>query len=186
MKEFFYGTREIPGGSAVRERNAVKGVYINEQNELLLIRTNKGDYKFIGGGVKDGEDHESALKREILEESGLTLRSLGECICTTTEQSADKFEENTVFKMFSCYYLCHIDLSNKSETSMDDYEIEQDFQSCLVNIDTAIENNLKLLSFGTVDINPWVKRDTDVLIYLAELVKQGSLREFFDKTCKNY
>lgn len=173
MKEFYYGMREIPGGSKVRLRNVVKGVYINEKNELLLIRTNKGDYKFIGGGIKDGEDHETALKREVLEESGLALASLGECVCTTTEQSEDKFEENTIFKMFSCYYLCDIDLNSKSETNMDDYEIEQEFRCCIVNIDTAIENNTRLLASGA-EINPWVKRDTDVLVYLSELAKQRS------------
>ncbi len=53
------------------------------EREILLVKTHKwGDrYSMIGGKVRRNERLEQALKREILEESGLKAR-VGEHICT--------------------------------------------------------------------------------------------------------
>ena len=51
------------------ERNVVDAIIRNQDDEYLLI--DEGDnIHFVGGGVEDDEDDETALRREVLEESG--------------------------------------------------------------------------------------------------------------------
>jgi len=64
-------------------RNSIKLILLNENNELLLMKTedkdiqsNKGKYngvfwQMIGGKIEDGETIEEAVYRELLEETGL-------------------------------------------------------------------------------------------------------------------
>ena len=51
--------------SKVFQRNAVRAIISNEQGNLLLIKSNLGDYKFPGGGIEEGENEKQALIREI-------------------------------------------------------------------------------------------------------------------------
>ncbi|MBQ8965610.1 NUDIX domain-containing protein [Ruminococcus sp.] len=57
----------------------VLNVVVNEDNEVLLIRQSYGDTaKFVGvaGFMKVGETPEEAAAREVLEETGLTAKSI--------------------------------------------------------------------------------------------------------------
>jgi 8-oxo-dGTP diphosphatase len=49
-----------------KKRKTVKAVILNTQNNKILLLSNL----LIGGGVKNAETYEVALKREIIEESG--------------------------------------------------------------------------------------------------------------------
>lgn len=63
---------------------AAKAVVINESGEVLLLReastykegTNIGRYSCPGGRLNPGENYENGLKREIMEETGLTVEPL--------------------------------------------------------------------------------------------------------------
>lgn len=103
-----YGLENIPSNFSVNRREAVKGVVIIN-GKILLILTNKGDYKFPGGGLKKGENYHFALKREILEETGYSMQDMGETVAQTIEQNIDKYDENTFFSMKSTYVLCDLD-----------------------------------------------------------------------------
>jgi hypothetical protein len=54
---------------SIYHREAVRAVVLKDKM-LLMIHTNKGDYKFPGGGIEEDESHEEALMRELKEESG--------------------------------------------------------------------------------------------------------------------
>lgn len=178
MQEMIYGLNEIPADIEITLRCAVKGIMIRniEKPEILLIHTNKGDYKFAGGGVKNSESDSDALKREIMEECGFKLISMGECKCVTIEQNVDMFDPNKIFKMVSRYYFCEVDSEKRYLQSLDDYEKKQEFRSEWIRIEAAIENNERLLKSNRNDINPWVRRDTDVLLYIYEMLKKSGVR----------
>ena len=166
---FQYGLTEIPENFDVIERKASKGIVIIN-DKLLMIHTIHGDYKFPGGGLKKDEDYISALKREILEECGYVVASVGNCVCKTIEQSYDKFENNKIFRMISHYYICNINCENKYDCNLDNYEQEQQFSEEFIEIEKAIENNKNLLSSDSDNINPWLARETDVLTYIKTLL----------------
>lgn len=50
----------------------VKAIIINSKNEILLGYS-RNDYQFLGGHVENGENLIESLKREISEESGISL-----------------------------------------------------------------------------------------------------------------
>ena len=50
----------------------VKAIIINSKNEILLGYSHN-DYQFLGGHVENGENLIESLKREISEESGISL-----------------------------------------------------------------------------------------------------------------
>jgi ADP-ribose pyrophosphatase YjhB (NUDIX family) len=61
-----------------RQRIAVYGIVRDDEERLLLARaapllTLRGRWFLPGGGVQHGEDPEDSLRREITEESGLTI-----------------------------------------------------------------------------------------------------------------
>jgi len=145
----------------VNTRKAVRGVIL-EDEKILLIHCNLGDYKFPGGGIKRQEDHESALIREVKEEAGYTVSEVVSQIGKMTEIGPDKFEENALFEMKSYYYMCKV-LNIKGQQNLDDYEHELEFKPVWIRVKDAISCNEKLLESHDRKINDWVYRETLVL-----------------------
>ena len=52
---------------------AAMGVVTNPEGQVLLVRTERRDWEPPGGQVERGEDLITGLKREIMEESGVTV-----------------------------------------------------------------------------------------------------------------
>lgn len=51
-------------------RNAARGIIIDQQDILLLYTKRYNDYSLPGGGVDTNEDLRTGLKRELEEETG--------------------------------------------------------------------------------------------------------------------
>lgn len=88
----------------------VSAIIFNPDGKILLCKSHKWENKYVipGGHIEFGEKMEEALKREILEETGLAiydieLISLKESICN------DKFHEEKHFIFID--YVCKTDSS---------------------------------------------------------------------------
>lgn len=105
----------------------VKALIINSHNEILL-GTSFGTPQFPGGHKKDNETLEKALKREIKEETGITLRGKYEpyySIKYFLKDYPDK-KKNTSIEIY--YYIIHTDTKyDLSKISLDPEEKKGNF-----------------------------------------------------------
>lgn len=60
---------KIPG-KPYQNRFGVYTIVSRENNEICLVQTPNGAYYLPGGEIEQGENHEIALKRELIEELG--------------------------------------------------------------------------------------------------------------------
>lgn len=148
-------------------REAVRAVII-KNNKILMVHNNKGDYKFPGGGVEEGEgeEHSNAIVREVLEETGYLVSNIEEKIGLVIERKKDSHKENTLFEMTSYYYICNVS-EEKREQELDEYEAKLEFKPVWISIEDAIQFNERLIA-EKKDNNPWVIREIYVLKRLKE------------------
>lgn len=59
------------------------GIVINENDEVLMIKTQKAGWTFPGGQVEVGENVIHAVKREVFEETGVDIE-VGEVFCISS------------------------------------------------------------------------------------------------------
>lgn len=145
----------------INQRNALRAIIFND-DKLLMIKTNKGDYKFPGGGIESNESNFEALSREISEETGYTLIGMGEKLVEIIECHEDKYDKKSIFKMISLYYECMVS-KEPQVTSLEPYEARLNFKAEWVDIFQAITTNSFLLHTQSHNINAWVYRETEVL-----------------------
>ncbi|WP_230981229.1 NUDIX domain-containing protein [Echinicola salinicaeni] len=83
----------------------VGAIIFNPKNEILLCKSAKWNNQFVipGGHIEKGEKMETALKREVLEETGLEVYDL-ELVSIQESVNSDKFEEERhfIFIDFCC------------------------------------------------------------------------------------
>lgn len=62
---------------------AAAGVVLNERREVLLVKHNRAGWVFPGGQVEVGETAIEAVRREIMEEAGVSVE-VGELFCVSS------------------------------------------------------------------------------------------------------
>ena len=62
---------------------AAAGIVLNGQGEVLLVRTHRDGWVFPGGQVEVGENVIDAVKREVMEETGVEI-DVGELFCVSS------------------------------------------------------------------------------------------------------
>lgn len=81
----------VPGAAiarpvTLRVRNAARAVVLDPDGRVLLTRFEFSSevvvWTTVGGGLEEGETHEEAIRRELVEEAGLEVEELGPCIWT--------------------------------------------------------------------------------------------------------
>lgn len=68
----------------------VCGVVTNATGDVLLIRTAKAGWELPGGRVEPGEELHEALRREVREETGCDLETLGEVVGVSDHVASDR------------------------------------------------------------------------------------------------
>ena len=114
-------------------REAVRAILVGADGKIALMHARKYDYyKLPGGGIEADEDHETALRRELLEEVGAEARVMGE---------VGKIEEKRAFAnnqhQISYTYIAEV-VGEAGENNLDDGERAEDFQPVWVDLDEAI------------------------------------------------
>lgn len=78
---------------------SVAGLVLNDRNEVLLVKSPLRGWEFPGGMVESRESLQSALKREVLEESGATIEIIGfSGVCKNIEKDIVNID-------FTCRYI---------------------------------------------------------------------------------
>jgi len=170
------GLERIPENKNVIDREAVRAIALNSDNQVVMIQSRVGDYSFPGGGVDSGESHLEALKREALEEAGIVIKEAVHLIGSVEERRRSLEVEEAYFVMKSTYYLCYV--SEYAEPKLEEYEKEWGFTPVEIHVCEAYKKNLAILQHHE-QCPPWVERDTFVLKCLLdhqeELLEMGSV-----------
>lgn len=155
----------------ITTRLAARAIVIQD-NRILMVHTNKGDYKFPGGGIRKTESHEEALRREVTEETGYIVNEIKEEAGTIIQRNPNQFDTNGIFQMTSYYYFCDVK-PDKTEQHLDKYEQDQEFCPVWMDIDEVIAQNEAILTQKNTQINPWVYRET---LALRRIKESGIIR----------
>jgi RimJ/RimL family protein N-acetyltransferase/8-oxo-dGTP pyrophosphatase MutT (NUDIX family) len=154
-------TKQDDGTKEWVRRRAVRALIRND-DRLLLIRSANGDVKFPGGGIEISETQTDALQREVLEETGYTVKAIGDHI-GYIEELYDAFESDRhLFAMRSDYYEVKVE-ETQTDLKLDDYEAKLGFHPVWMTLDQAIEANEKCK-----EPQRWTQRDTKILSFLKK------------------
>lgn len=123
----------------INYREAVRAIII-QNNKILMVHSNIGDFKFPGGGVENNESHAEGLKREVAEETGYLNSLVGDKMGVVIERHIDDYDKGAVFQMTSHYYLCEL-TGEEVAQQLDDYESNQEYTPKWVKLDDAIKPN---------------------------------------------
>jgi 8-oxo-dGTP pyrophosphatase MutT (NUDIX family) len=162
---FLIGEESRREGINYNYREAVRAIVI-KGSSILMMHNCKGDYKLPGGGVEPGESYESALFREVEEETGYAVINIIEELGTTVERRLDVYEQNKGFEMISTYYSCNIS-DEYVGRNLTEHEKILELEAEWVDIEYALLKNTMILQ-SQQEINPWVIREVRVLQKLYE------------------
>jgi len=165
----FIGIEKV-ANKQIKVREAVRAVVIRD-GKILMLHTNKGDFKFPGGGVESGETHKQALIREVLEETGYVDTFVGEKFGVFVERRDDISNQGILFEMNSHYYLCQC-RGEKVAQQLEAYETELGFTAKWILIEEAIRQNERAQKL--TGHNGWIERETYVLHKIMQFTKGKS------------
>jgi len=156
-------------------RDAVRGIIMEQRNLLMIFSEVNGDYKFPGGGVIRGESLETALIREVREESGADITVIEKAFGKVVEYDHPIEKECDVFKMTSHYYICQIG-SEVGVQKLDQYEAALGFRPCWISVEEALKSNRDLLHDHPQNAPRWIRRESFVLDQIQGIMlKKGNL-----------
>ena len=148
----------------IRHRKAARAIIYSGQKILMVYSTVNEEFKFPGGGVKTGESLTDALKREVLEESGMADILIRKNFGKIIEYRKPYEKQYDVFQMSSYYFICSLPQNAVQQaTRLDDYEIDLGFTPKWVELKEALYQNQVVLQRDPDRIPRWTLRDTFVL-----------------------
>lgn len=157
---------EIKEFNNPRIRYGARGIVFNENNEIAILnKSNKNEYKLVGGGIEESEDPTVAFKREVLEEAGCKIE-IEDCLGIIKEE---KSQDN--FIQTSYVYVARV-IEDTKELNLTQKEIEEGSKLLWLNIDDAIkmikecEDKLVASKYENVYHTKFiVRRDYTILSY---------------------
>lgn len=157
IKELTLDLQDYIESGTVFHRKAVRGI-VRHKDKYLVIHGKYGDYKFPGGGMKDGEELRDTLLREVREETGYRVapESIADYILVHEKRKGDPED---LLEMDSWYYFCDVGETIYAR-NLDDYEKEYRYQAAWMALPDIIRGNESVERYEKV---PWVVRETMVM-----------------------
>lgn len=126
------------------ERRAARAVMLNEKGDVYLVYMKTRDYyKLPGGGIDEGEDIETALHRELMEECGTDGEIIGE-IGSVEEFRGEIPGFPAVHQVSYCYIV-----KQKGGHVLPDYEQSEQDDGAEVVIVSDIDKAITLIEGST-------------------------------------
>ena len=89
-----------------RKRPGAYAIIVNKDNDKIGIVTDGEDYFYLGGGIENGETKLEALKREMIEEAGYSIKNIREF----EEVGSHIFaEDNGYLEIIASVYIAEFD-----------------------------------------------------------------------------
>ena len=154
----------------LKSRKTVRAIILKDNLVYMLYSKLYNDYIFPGGGIKEDENHEETLKRELKEELGANQVKVIKPLGYIEELRYGINNNNSTYKQTSYYYICEIDnITNPS------YNIREESQGLIpkwIEINEAIKhNNKELLTRDEKENQGFItviKRENRILKYIKE------------------
>ena len=164
---FTIDKKDYAEGGNVYSRPSSRAIIKMQGKIAMCYLTERGYYKFPGGGIEEGETPVQALIREVKEEAGLALipssiKEFGYVHRVQKGRIADIFVQD------SYYYLASAE-EGISAPSLDEYEEELGFVLELVTPEAAIRDNLEAEAKLT---DPFEKVEAERERRVLELLKE--------------
>ena len=119
-----YGKKKLIPKEKLSFRPSVYGIIVSNGKVLLLNTIHTGTYSLPGGGIEIGESIEDALNREIMEETGIEIKSAS--FFQFKEQFFYYDPGDVAVHSFLFFYVCHPKtLAVCEDNQVDDNAVEK-------------------------------------------------------------
>ncbi|KKS38111.1 MAG: hypothetical protein A3G49_00135 [Candidatus Sungbacteria bacterium RIFCSPLOWO2_12_FULL_41_11] len=115
------------------KREAARAIVFDKDGNVALLNVTKKNYhKLPGGGIEEGEDIETALRREVLEEIGCSIENIREL------GIIEKYRNNLKIHQISYCYIADV-VGDKGLPNFVGDEIDDGFQPEWMKLEDAIK-----------------------------------------------
>lgn len=151
MKRIFINDNNLQNDELDYEVIRVKGLVINDKDEILLAHNNN-TYQLVGGHLENTEDMEGALIREIREETGMLVEDITGPFMQITTYAKDYFNsgKNVCSKIYY-YRVLTNNLPDKEKCEYDELERQTDFNLFYVKLKTFAEFIKQSITNGIIN-----------------------------------
>ncbi|WP_417880613.1 NUDIX hydrolase [Vibrio sp.] len=155
---------------SIIQRLATRAIAMKGESILLLYTERYHDYSLPGGGLDSGEDKVEGMIRELQEETGAqNIRNIEAFGCYEEFRPWYKGDAN-VMHMLSYCYTCEVD-DRLGDTCFESHEINNGMKPVWINIQQAIEHNLK-----TIELSDKKGMSIDRETFLLQLIADQCLK----------
>ena len=153
-------------GSSIK-KYTVKGIVFQDNKILMLYSQINKDYSFPGGGIEPGESKHDALKRELLEECGAEIKTIGPPMIEIVEIYPAFEADIDLFIRDTHFFPCQIS-EQFVKPDFSPSEISCELSVVWVALEKALQNNQALLQKSDPLPPRRVNRETFILEQLAQ------------------
>lgn len=149
------------------KRRASRGIILNDSKILLLYTKRYNDYSFPGGGVDEGEDLITGLKRELVEEVGAQNIQVLHPFGYIDEFRPYHRPRYDFMHMLSYFYVCKID-EKLQPAKLEEHEVANGMSSVWIDIEEAIKHNQEVMAKKEASMGLSIARETLALELVAK------------------